>query len=133
MIFSSLFYAFLVPLLKKAGKDIPVFTSMAVPMFVLFSCALAASLFFEKDALPKLLVQKNSLLILILLGVLNFFGFWLLIIGSKSLLAWQVNMFGILTPMLTGIIAFFILGESLTVNLFIGLAIAGIGLYIAVR
>jgi len=133
MLISTVLYSFLVPLIKKAGREVPPFTSMAIAMFVLFFISLIASLLFEKGALPKLLTQKTPLTVLILFGAINAVGFWLLIVASKTLPAGQVSMFGVLTPILSGILAFFILGEVLSLNLIMGLIIAGIGLYIAIR
>lgn len=133
MLLATFFYSFLIPLIKKVGKDVPPFTIMTVSMFVLFLISLFASIFLEKSALPKLFTHKSPLALLVLFGIINAVAFWLIILASKVMPAWQVNMFGMLTPILSGIIAYFILGETLTINLFIGLAIAGAGLYIAVR
>ncbi|MGH7245970.1 MAG: EamA family transporter [Candidatus Levyibacteriota bacterium] len=130
---STIFYASLYPLLKKANEKIPPFTVMAISMFVLFILSLLASIFFEKGFHLKASSVKDSILILVLVGVLNFIGFWLLIQGYKFMPIWQQTMFTILTPVISGIFAYFILGENLTLNLFIGLAIMGIGLFVAIR
>jgi drug/metabolite transporter (DMT)-like permease len=133
MLISTLFASFLQPLLKRASKDIPPFTTMAVSMLVLFSLSLLASMLFEKSALVKLAGQRNTLMILILFGALNFISFWLVLVGLKYMPVWQVAMFGLLVPILSGIISYFLLGEALTINLFIGLIFVAIGLFIAVK
>lgn len=133
VLLSTTFYALVYPIAKKANIKIPPFTTMAVSSLTLISIALILSLIQEKGAFAKLTVDKNSLLLLILLGVLNFLAYWLLILGLKYLPVWQVTMFMLLTPALSGIFAYFLLGEQLNINLFIGLFIMGIGLFIAIK
>lgn len=126
-------YALLYPLTKKANQHIPPFMVMAISMFVLFALSLIASLLFEKGFNFKGDDVRTSVLILIILGAVNFIAFWLIILGYKYFEVWQIGLFSLLTPVLAGIFAYFILGEKLTINLFIGLAIMAVGLYIAIR
>lgn len=58
---------------------------------------------------------------------------WLIILGFKYLPIWQQSMFSLLTPVFAGIFAYFLLGEPISIKLFIGLAVMGIGLFIAVK
>lgn len=133
VLLSTTFYAFVYPLAKKANIRIPPFTTMAISSFTLVLIAVILSAIQEKGAFTKLSTEKNSLLLLILLGSVNFIAYWLLILGLKHIPVWQVTMFTLLTPILSGIFAYFLLGEQLSPSLFIGLSIVGIGLYIAVR
>ena len=133
LIVSTLLYSTLHPILKKVSKDIPPFTSMTVTMLVLFLVSFVMSLLFERSALMKLPEQRSALLLLVLFGLINAIAFWLLINGYKYMPVWQVTMFGVAIPILSGIMAYFMLGETLSPNLFIGLIIAGIGLFIAIK
>lgn len=129
---SVIFYSSLVPLLKKASQKLPAFTVMTVSMFALFISSLLLAFLFEKGIHLKP-ETKNSIFILILVGILNAVGFWLAIQAYKYLPVWQQTMFSLLTPVLAGIFAYFILGESLSPRIILGLAIIGAGLYIALR
>lgn len=130
---STTLYALIFTLTKKANQQIPPFMVMAISMFVLFACSFIASIIFEKIFSFKVDTIKANLSVLILIGVVNFFAFWLLILGYKYFEVWQIGLFQILIPVLAGIFAYFILGEKLTTNLFIGLAIMSVGLYVAIR
>ncbi|HVF69401.1 MAG TPA: DMT family transporter [Xanthomonadales bacterium] len=130
---STACYALLYPLLKKANQQIPPFTVMSISMFVLFALSFLASIIFEGGFNLRDQDLKESILLLILVGAINCVGFWLGIQGYKYFPLWQQTMFTLLTPVLAGIFAYFILGEKLTVNLFIGLAVMSIGLFIAVK
>lgn len=133
VIASTAFYALLHPLLKKAGQQVPPFTVMAISMFVLFILSLLASVFVEGSLSLKGGAAKINLPILIIIGIVNFLAFWLLLLSYKYFPVWQINMFALLTPIIAGVLSYFILGEKLTVNLFIGLLFMGVGLYIAVK
>lgn len=130
---STLVYALLTPLFKKANLKIQPFTVIAISMFFLFISSLILSFIFEKGLSFKLGNNKNEVLILVAAGLLNTFGFWLAILAFKYMPIWQQTMFTLLVPPLAGIIAYFLLGEALTTRLFIGLAIMGVGLFVAVR
>lgn len=133
MVISTICYAALNPIAKKASAEIQPFTIMAITMFVLFILSLIGSIVFEQLFSVKPAVLKTHLAPLILFGVINFFGFWLLIHGFKYFPVWQQQLFLLLTPILGGIIAFFLLGESIEPKLFLSLAIIGVGLYIGLR
>lgn len=131
---STALYALISPLLKKANSDaVPPFTVMAISMFVLFVCSFLASVLFEDGLHMKASVLKGNISYLIFAGVINFIGFWLAILGFKYMPLWQQSLFALLTPVFTGIFAYLILGEKLSINLFIGLFIMSIGLFVAVR
>lgn len=129
-------YASLGPQLKRVSQaGIPPFAMIAVSMFALFAAALILSIIFERSGtnLKSVMTNKNLFFALITVGLINTLGFYLTIQGYKYMPIWQQNMFELLKPILAGIFAYFILGELITMKLFMGLVIMGIGLYIAVR
>lgn len=126
-------YALLPPILKKVNQNIPPFTTIAISMFVLFTSSLILSLTFEQGKILKSFAEsRNLILALIAVGFINTLGFWLAIQGYKYMPLWQQTLFGLLTPVLAGIFAYFILGEPISMKLFLGLLIMGFGLFIAV-
>jgi len=133
LLISTLIYALLTPLLKKANLKIPPFTVMAISMFFLFISSLILSLIFEKGLNFKLASYKNEVMLLILVGLLNTLGFWLAILAFKYMPVWQQTMFTLLVPPLAAIFAFFLLREAVNPKLLAGLIIMSIGLYVAVR
>lgn len=126
-------YALLYPLLKKANQELPPLTIMALSMLVLFLLSALGSIFLEHSLQIKQNIIKSHVTTLIIVGVVNFFAFWLAIYGFKYFPVWQQNMFYLLSPIFAGIFAYFLLGEKISANLFIGLAIMGVGLFIALR
>jgi len=130
---STILYAFLYPLLKKANQQLPPFTTMAISMFILFLLAAFSSIFLENGLQIKTNIIKNNLQILLTVGAINFIAFWLAILGFKYMAVWQQDMFALITPVVAGIFAYFLLGEKMNPNLFTGLIIMGAGLYIALR
>lgn len=133
MTISTAFYALLYPLLKKANQQVPPFTVMAISMFVLFMLSLLASILFEGSLHMKSSIFKTNISFLVIAAVVNFIAFWLYILGYKYFPVWQQSMFTLLTPIFAGIFAYLILGEKITFNLFVGLLIMGVGLFIAVK
>jgi drug/metabolite transporter (DMT)-like permease len=130
---ATILYASLYPLIKLSNRTFPPFTVMAISMFVLFILSFLASIIFEHSLNLKWTASKETIGILVLAGVINFAGFWLVIQGYRYMPLWQQTMFGLFTPILAGIMAYFLLGEKLNNNLIIGLSIMAIGLYVAVR
>jgi len=133
MVASTVLYASLTPLEKKANAELAPMTIMAISMFVLFLLSFIGSIIFEHPFSIKPEILKANILPLVLVGILNFFGFLLLILGFKHFPIWQQQMFYLLTPIIAGIIAYFVLGEVITVRLFIGLAIIAVGLFVGLR
>ncbi len=134
MVLSTIGYAMLWPLLKKASQSMPPFTVMTVSVFVLFILSLIFSLTVEGVINLKYLnANKNIVLMLIGVGLINTLSFWLFIHAFKYMPIWQQSMFSLLAPILGGIFAYFILGEAMSIKLFVGLAVMSIGLFIAVR
>ncbi len=131
---STVIYSLLPVLFKKVNQNIPPFTVMAVSMFALFIAALILSLLFEKSINWKFINDnRNLFLVLITTGLINAAGFWLAIQAFKYMPLWQQTLFGLFIPILTGIFAYLILGETLNPKLFVGLLIMALGLVIAIR
>lgn len=134
MLSATIAYALLSPLLKKANQSMPPFTVMTISMFALFTVSLILSLTFEKVInLDYISAHKNTVLMLLGVGLINALSFWLIILAFKYMPIWQLTMFNLLAPVLAGIFAYFILGETMSLKLFLGLAIMSFGLFIAIR
>ncbi len=130
---STACYALLTPLLKKAGEKLPPFTLIAISMFVLFISSFVISIFLENSLSLKYETVKPYIVPLILVGLINTVGFWLAVVGYKYMPVWEQTLFSLLTPILSGVFAYWILGEQLSPKLFLSLLIMGIGLFVAVR
>lgn len=134
VISQTILYALMLPLFKKANQSVSPFTVMTISMFSLFLASLFMSLFFENTINLKYLnIHKNTVLLLLGIGLINALGFWLAIQVFKYMPIWQQSMFNLLVPVLGGIFAYFILGEALSLKLFAGLGIMTLGLFIAIR
>lgn len=130
---STASYALLTPLLKKASEKIPPFTLIAISMFVLFLCSFLVSIFLENSLKLKIAPIKTYIWTLVVVGVINALAFWLQVLGYKYMPIWQQALFGLLSPLLSGVFAYYILGEQMSAKLFLGLIVMGIGLFVAVR
>src|ERR1041385_734381 len=133
ILISTALYACLPVLVKKTNTQLPPFTIMAASMFFLFLFSFLASIFFENSLHLKQSGLRANFSVFILIGLLNFFAYWLFILGFKYFPLWQQQMFGLLTPIISGIAAFFILGETISINLFFGLIIISIGIFVGLR
>lgn len=130
---STVFYALIWPLIKKSSEKIPAFTTMAISMFVLFISSLILSILFENSIHLKFASLKTYIIFALLAGAVNVVGFWLEIQGFKYMPIWQQTLISLLLPVFAAVFSFFILGERLSINLFIGLIIIGAGLFVAIR
>lgn len=133
MLLSTLCYAILPPLLKSVNKKIQPFTLMAIAMFFLFTFSFILSLIFEKSYKIKLSDNLNHIFLLALIGAINTFGFWLSIETYKYMSIWQQSLFGLLTPVISGVFAYFILGETLNISIIFSLILMGLGLAISLK
>lgn len=133
MLLSTISYAVLNPLMKQVNKKIQPFTLMTIMLFFLFLFSLILSIIFEKSYKFKLLGNLNHIFILALVGAINTLGFWLVIESYKYMSIWQQSLFGLLTPVISGIFAYFILGETLNISIVFSLILMGIGLAISFK
>lgn len=121
-------YALLSPLLKKANLSLQPFTIMAFSMFSLFIFSLIMSISFEQSLLINFQKEKNTILLLFLVGLINGVAFWLGIKGYKYMSLSQQSLFALLSPIFVAIFAYLILGEKLNPKIFISLIFMAIGL-----
>lgn len=128
ILLSTTLYALIIPLLKKANLTLPPFTVMTISMLALFLFSLFTSIAFEHSLNLNLQKEKNTILLLLLIGVINGIAFWLGIKAYKYMPLNQQALFALLSPVLIGIFAYFILGEKINPKIFISLIIMGFGL-----
>ncbi len=133
VLLSTLGYAVLPVLLKRANSKIPPFTIIAISMFVLFSLSLILSIVQEKSLSIKFEVIKENLGVLVLVGVINTIAFWLGIVGYKYMPLWQQSLYGLLSPVFIAVFAFLILGESISPKFFLSLLLMRAGLFLAIK
>lgn len=133
LITAMMLYGFMYPLLKRANEKFAPFTVMAISMFTLFIASLVLAIVFENGLKIKVMENKNLILMLLGVGLINTLSFWLSILGFKYMPIWQQTMFNLLTPVFAGIFAFLILKEPLSFKLLLGLLVMSAGLYIAVK
>lgn len=124
----TVLYALLGPLLKKANMDFQPFTVMAFSMFSLFIFSLIMSLTFEHSFSINFQKEKNTILLLFIVGLINGVAFWLGIKGYKYMSLSQQSLFALLAPIFVAIFAYLILGEKLNPKIFISLIFMAIGL-----
>ncbi|MCB0324674.1 MAG: DMT family transporter [Bdellovibrionales bacterium] len=119
-------------LLKKGSSSIPPFASMTVSMFVLLGLSAILTSFAERDFSWNYSENRDGFHTLIAVGFVNTAAFWCLLRTYSYVPVWVYQMFVLLTPIFSAVLAYFILGELFTVRMFVGLAVVGVGLYIAV-
>ena len=132
-VLSTILYSLTYPLQKKVGDDIPVFMLMTIVTVTVAVIAFFFSVIFEKGLHFNFVQHKSSILILILVGIVNVFAFWCLLLGYKYLPLWQEIMITMISPIFTAIFAYYILGESFSYKMFVGLFIMTIGLFVAIK
>lgn len=132
-VLSTIFYSLTYPLQKKVSNDIPTFMVMTIIMFTASFITFFLSIIFEKGLSFNFVQNRNGILILVLVGIINIFAFWCLLIGYKYLPLWQEIMITMISPIFTAIFSYYILGESLSYKMFIGLFIMCFGLFVAIK
>lgn len=126
-------YALTVVLIKKGSAAIPPFAIIATSTFVLFVGATLLSVAFERSFQWTSTQNRAGLYYVMLAGLVNIVAFWCFIKAMEYVPVWQVEMFGLLSPIFAGVLAYLIIGEALSSQLFIGLAVVSVGMFIAVR
>lgn len=126
---SVLSYSAITPLLKKAGLN-PLAT-IIIQIAALWLTILP--FFIANKEYEHMLNNKQAIFLLIFVGIINAIGFYASMRAYAYLSIWQLNMFFTLSPLIGGVFAYFILGEAMTLRLFIGLSLALAGIYIAFR
>lgn len=126
------FYAILAVIAKKLMADMPPFAFIAVSMAFLSIMAAGVSYFSEKS-FSYLHITADNLLWLSLFAIFNLIGFGLLLTAISKIPVVEYQIIAILTPVFTGVIAYYALSEALSPKYFVGLIFIGIGLYIALK
>ena len=115
---------------KKAGSEIPPFTFTAITMSCIAFFSLIGALLYEQNfRLSE--ITTNQFLTLVIFGVVNFIAFLLMLYVLKQVPAANFQLLMALSPLVTALVAYAVLGENLTVWFFIALPIVFIGLYLA--
>lgn len=133
ILLATVLNALLIPLLKLVNQKVPTFTTMTIYAFYLFILSLLSSLLFEKGGTNFFNLDKKFFAFMFVIGVIYYLAIVFIFLSFKHLAVWQQTMFGLLIPILSGVFAYYILKEPLSYKLFVGLAIASFGLYIALR
>lgn len=129
MTLSMICYGVLNPIVKKAGLN--PFATIVIQIISLLLVTLP--FFLSTASYDKLLINKSGVFLVIIAGVINAVGFYLLIKSFPLFPIWQINLFYILVPLIGAIAAYFLLNEPLSIKLFVGLFVTMLGLFIAFR
>ena len=128
-VFSAVAYTMVVKLL---ADDYTPITITAYQSFYGLLMFIPLFLIFEVPKLDFSLVNTNSLLAVIYLGV---FGsgicFILITIGIRELGAARANIFGNLIPVVTAIVSFFLLKEAMPLLKILGILVVILGLFMS--
>ena len=127
----TILYALLGPLLKKANMSFQPFTVMAFSMFSLFLFSFIMSIVFEHSLSINLQKEKNTIYLLLIVGLINGVAFWFGIKGYKYMSLSQQSLFALLSPIFVAIFAYLILGEKIDPKIFISLLIMAIGIVVS--
>lgn len=117
------------PILKKAGFN--PFATIIIQIAILWLVVLP--FFIISKSYHEIFTNKQNIFLLVIAGITNAIGYYLLVKSFQYLPIWQINLAWVLVPLFGAIAAFFLLGESLTLKFFIGLIFTLIGLFIAFR
>ena len=131
-IMAPFLYALNGVLLKKGSSTIPPFASIAVSMLILFLVSSVLSWTTERGFSWSYSEHRAGFNALFAVGFVNTAAFWCLLKAYEEVPVWVYQMFTLLTPLFSAILAYYILGEIFGPKMFLGLAIVGLGLFIAV-
>lgn len=122
-------FSILPSLFKKIDQGLPSFLVMGISMFFLSAIALIMHFSFE----PRVIPEKSTIALLLLAGAINAAAFYFMLVFLKDIPVWHYQMIALLLPITGSVAAYYILGEAFSYKLFIGAAIAAVGIYIAVK
>lgn len=126
------FYALNGVLLKKGSSSIPPFASMSISMLVLLLLSAIMTWTTERNFSWNYSENRTGFHTLFAVGFVNTVAFWCLLKTYTYVPVWVYQMFTLLTPIFSAILAYYILGEVFGAKMFIGLTIVGLGLFIAI-
>jgi len=125
-------YATLPVIAKKINVDIPSFAFIAITMALLSGLSLLASLFYERT-FKFWEISASGWLWLGLFSFINFCGFALFLWAISKIPIAEYQLIFLLTPIISGCLAFLILGEAFHIRYLIALAFISAGLFIALK
>jgi len=126
---AMILYGVINPILKKAGFN-PFATIIVQIAFLWIS--IIPFFIFTKSHL-NVISNRANIPLLVIAGVVNAIGYYLVVKSYTYLPIWQINIFWVLAPLSGAVAAYFILGEPLAAKFFVGLTFTLVGLYIAFR
>ena len=129
---ATICYASLSPMAKKIGITLPPFSLIAVSSFIHFTIAGLIAFFYEKSIIlevyPK--VEWNWLLVF---SLTNLIGYSLYLLALTKMPVAQYQMFGLLAPIIGGMIAVYLLKEPFHMRYILSLVFISIGIFIAIK
>lgn len=125
-------YASLGVMAKRVFADIPGFSFIAITMFILATLSGVAAFLYNKDFQVSSLTPSTWAWV-VLFAVTNFIAFsmYLWVLARMPVAEYQIM--AVITPLIGGFLAFLILQEPLSWRYVVGLAIAAIGITIALK
>lgn len=123
-------YAMLSPIAKKMQLDVPPLAFIAITMF--FLCLFSAALSFITER--NFSIQSISGVTWGWLGLFaftNLMAFFFYLSALKQMPVAEYQLIFLISPIVGGMLAYFMLGEEFKTQYLIGLPIIGLGLYIA--
>jgi drug/metabolite transporter (DMT)-like permease len=125
-------YAMLGPLAKKIGATLPPFTFLTICSLLLILMGALPAYFLEKE---KVVAEFQNIKWgwLAALAVVNFVGYmgWLYAVNRIPIAQYQ--MFGVMSPVIGGLLAYFLLKENFEPRYLLALAFMAVGLFIAIK
>jgi len=126
-------YASLAPISKKLQlANVPSFAFMGITQSLLAALAFTALIITKKNFSINTL-DRTAWTSLVTFSTVNFVGFTLYLYAITKMPVSEYQLFGLLTPLIGAIIAFFLLGEPFKLRYFIGGIFVAIGLFIALK
>lgn len=124
------FYAGLSPMAKKIGYNLPPFSFIAASSFMLFCIAGSIAFVKEKDmALSSMdQIEWRGLL---LFSLINLAAYALSLVALSKMPVVQYQIIGLITPIVSGLIAVFLLTEPFHARYLIALLFVAVGIFIA--
>ncbi|MBN8521194.1 MAG: EamA family transporter [Alphaproteobacteria bacterium] len=125
-------YASLGVLAKRVFADIPGFSFIAITMFMLTTLSGIAAFMYDKNFQMSSLTPSTWGWV-VLFAVTNFIAFSVHLWVLARLPVAEYQIMAVVTPLIGGLLAFLILQEPLSWRYVVGLAIAAVGITIALK
>jgi drug/metabolite transporter (DMT)-like permease len=125
-------YAMLGPIAKKVGADLPPFSFIAIGSSFMMICGSMVAFTFERE---KVVAEFHNINWgwLILFASMNFIAYVGYLAAITKIPVAQYQMFNVMSPVVGGIFAYFLLKEQFEPRYLLALAFIAIGLFIAIK